>query len=361
MTDIKYEGNIEEAKLRELLERFDPKLHLEQQKNLNYPKLIQVIQSFQHVLDQFIDTWRFKVSELEQRFSDEELAGLKRGTTHYQTDTLIIRCFDEEIKHLNHPYRLARLTTPRDIHRGLHLYRYPFNDYLAYELSVALKYTNVMPKTGLSVLESNQFFSILDEASTKRGKLCSIQSIIDEGIDPFRFTLSFFKDYQNRQIGLKETLTDYHALIDFSSFEKAFILSWLIGEMNGSTSKYQFVQKDGKLHVVKTNCLTCFSSNYFETDSFLTAYPHITRLISDEAKAGLLHFDEVMFIEKMVYLGKSAGAISCFKDRLRRMKEVAARSAARLSDFIPIGWRKDHWKMESFLIKLRNEGIAFTN
>ncbi|MGK5594160.1 MAG: hypothetical protein ACSNEK_02230 [Parachlamydiaceae bacterium] len=361
MADMKYERNIEGAKLKELLKRFDPKLHLEQQTDLTYCRLVQVIQSLQRLLDQFVEDWRSKISRLEGGFSDEELVGIKRSSNGYQTDKLLVRCFDEEMKHLNHPFHQARLTTPRDLFRGLHLYRYPFNEYLAYELALALKFNDVMPKTSLCILESDQFFSILEEAPTKRTKLCSVQSIINGGLDPFDFTLSFFKERQAKHVALKEILSEYHALIDVVSFEKVFILSWLMGEMNGSARKYQFVQKNGKLQWLKTSCLTSFSSNYFETDSFLTAYPQITRPLSEEAKTGLLDFEEAPFVEKMIGLGKSEGAISCFKDHLRRMKEVAERPASRLADFVPVGWRKDHWKMESFLIKLRNEGIAFTN
>ncbi|KAF3363360.1 hypothetical protein PHSC3_000047 [Chlamydiales bacterium STE3] len=348
MTDSKNEENKEEWKLKSLVKRFDPKLKLAQIPGLTYEHLTHQIQKIQELLNVFVNKWKPKITSFQTQKSE-------------LVDS-VISYFDQQRYHLNHPFGLARLNTPKDSRRGLFFYSYPFNEFLAYETAKELGMSERMLETSIAVIDSNDFVDILGNLSASQPhfqeKICSRQKLIPQAQDPFQFTLSFFKN--NNNLILKTSLENYHEQIDPKSFEDVFILSWIIGEMEGSANKYLLIPKNGKMAFIKKSCLTCFSSNYFETDSFLIAFTHIHQPLSEEGKAAILNFKEETIINMMRYFGKSEGAISCFKDRVRRIKEAASKKNCYLRDLAPIGLRKEHWKVESFLIKLRDEGIAFT-
>lgn len=341
--------NDENHKLQYTINKFDPELKLNEIKKLSYSTLLNWIDPIQKQIDQFKDEWKSKIAI---QFTDSSIKRFYK--TSYSNSESIIKCFDEEIYHLNNDTGMARLTRPGDEKRGIYLYAMPFNEYISYQTAEALKWQ--FPQTSLAIITSDLFHNTLGRQTNE--KICSLQTKIADAADPLHYIINFFKGKKEKPV--KEILEELNTSIDQQAFEEAFLLSWLTGEANGSPSKYILVPKNGKMAFVKCNSLTCFSSNYFETDSFLIAFSHLNQNLSKINQEKLKDFEERPIIELMRFFGKNQGAISCFQDRVRRMKNLASEKDVLLRSFVPIGWRKDHWKLESFLLKLYHEGIAFT-
>lgn len=361
MAELNNEENSEDHKLQFLINKFDPKLKLSELKNASYKRLVNWIEPIQREIDTFQKLWHEKIDAVKSPFKEEALKDKSfvfSYKNHYANSIALVKCFDEQRHHLNHPMGLAGFTTPHDGERGLYFYSYPFNEYLAYQTAKEMGLQERIPETTLAIIQSGKFSDVL--GMMPKEKICSLQRQVADAVDPFEFTVSFFKERQKQGSLVKEILESYHDQIDTQAFEDVFLLSWVIGEMNGSTSKYLLVPRNNKMVFLKGNSLNCFSSNYFETDSFLLAFPNLNKTLSKKNREMLLKFNEASMIESMRFFGKDQGAIACFRDRVRLMKELAKNENTPLRSFSLIGLRKDHWKLQSFLLKLYHEGIAFT-
>lgn len=361
MAETQNEENSEDHKLQFLINKFDPKLKLNELKNLNYKQLVNWIEPIQEQINNFQELWQEKIDLIEDPFKQAALkdkAFVFSYKNYYTNSLAIIKCFDEQRFHLNNPVGLARFTAPQDGERGLYFYTYPFNEYIAYKTAKALGWEERVPETTLAIIHSELFSDVFGKIPRK--KICSMQRQVSDAVDPLEFTLAFFKEGQRQGKPVKEILENFHEQIDSQAFEDVVLLSWMIGEINGSANNYLLVSRNGKMAFIKSNSLTCFSSNYFETDSFLLAFPHLNKTLSQKNRDNLLTFNETSIIENMHFFGKDQGAIACFRDRIRRMKELAKEKNTPLRSYSQIGLRRNHWKLQSFLLKLYHEGIAFT-
>lgn len=335
-----------------ILEKFDPSLKLSSHPNFDAEHFLTWISTLKKEISAFKDHWKPKIetlqSPLKKKIKESEISPFSEEGYPLKDEPLSLHCFDEQKGHLNHRSEAA-LTSPKDSFRGLPFYTFPFNELLAFELSHNLNFNTVL-NTCLAVVTSPLFHDVLDtpyeKNSADKEKICAVKQT-EETQSPFETIVSH-----------KDNMADFLASIDQESFEQAFLLDYLTGEINGKAQKYGLKWVKDKLFFIKKSAGQTFSNDYLETDTFLIAFPQVLTPLSEVSREKLINFSEEPIIYQMRFLGKSEAAISCFIDRARRMKELAKQRSVTLKAFVPIGLRENHWKAESFLLSLRKEGIV---
>ena len=160
----------------------------------------------------------------------------------------VIKPLDEDIGAINNPKGYASPFIDSPLRDGVPLYRSCFREVAAYRMAEMIGVASIVPRTDLTILQSDQFFDLSQNVSPRemqryfdhlgrsdKEKLCSVQEFVAESKTLFEAA----QDLQSS--GLSDEEIEH--LIDQEDFENANILLWVTGDTDGHFGNFLVTPK----------------------------------------------------------------------------------------------------------------------
>lgn len=254
----------------------------------------------------------------------------------------VVKPIDEDIGALANRMGFSTPSEMSPIRNNIPLYHSSMREYLAYQTAVIIGAPNIVPRTILAILESEQFSDLKESVSWKelsrytkecplsdKEKLCSVQEFIPN-------TRSLFEALQ----GLQEIqLSDEEIRDRFDSMdvEEANILMWATYDTDGHTGNFLVYSKgidsigNEILGLKKIDSGLAFPEKNKQLTNGLSSLPFAKNPLSAEGLKKIQAIDVDLITEKLRNFGLE-GSVTAFKERILFLKKISEKPGITLKE-----------------------------
>jgi len=245
----------------------------------------------------------------------------------------VVKPVDEDAGCINNDHGFATPYDVSPIRAYLPLYKSAMREVLAYRMAVHLGVAQIVPKTSLAILKSDQFHDFLEGVSAEERKrylelcgepdlekLCSIQEYVPNA-------KSLFEALQDFQMaGLTDA--EIAARFDQTDFEDANILLWTTYDTDGHMGNFLVVPKgtdaigNQMLGLKKIDNGLAFPDKNVQLRNNLAYMPNAQRPLSEQAKAKIAEIDVDRLAKEFEAMGLET-AIPALYERMAALKNLA--------------------------------------